>query len=160
MIRKIIIVFAVVITAFAITCMPVMAEAAEPTTEAVMMAKLLYRECRGVPDKAEQAAVAWCVLNRVDHEDYPDTIAEVITQRHQFAWVERTPVREELLELAEDVIARWEREKISTSWVGRVLPEEYIFFAGRTDGRNYFRDAYRNANYWDWEYPSPYEEET
>ena len=119
-----------------------------------MLAKLVYREARGVKSKMEQAAVIWCVLNRVDSGRY-DSISDATTARSQFAWNPRTPINEDLRELAQDVVTRWLLEQCGVSDVGRVLPKEYLFFAGR-NGRNRFRIGYRTRGYWDWSLPNPY----
>ena len=59
-----------------------------------------------------KAAVVWCVLNRVDAEGWPDTVAEVVTQPHQFAgYSPDYPATEEFKAIAADVLIRWEREK-------------------------------------------------
>lgn len=144
---------------------PVPAEAVAPgqytqeetRLDAEIIAKVLWTECRGVDSTTEQAAVAWCILNRVDSEKYPDTVAKVARQRHQFAWRASAPVTDELLALAEDVLLRWELEKLGLGECGRVLPQDYIYFAGR-GGRNHFRNAYKGGEYWDWSLPSPYED--
>jgi len=123
-----------------------------------ILAQLVWAEARGVDSKAEQAAVIWCALNRVDDERWPDTIAEVVTQPGQFAYSKHDPVTTELRELAKDVVSRWIDEKLGAAEVGRVLPREYVFFAGR-HGHNRFRTAYEgNGEYWDWSLPNPYEE--
>ena len=123
--------------------------------EIEMIAKVLYREARGVEDKDQIAAVAWCILNRVDHPNHPDTIKEVITQPEQFAWVENTPVEEWLLELANDVVYRWCLEKEGQTDVGRTLPKGYCFFVG--DGTyNHFRQNYNSKQTWNWSYPQQY----
>ena len=136
--------------------------------ELVIMAKVLKRECGGlkgvyggVSAKARQAAVVWCALNRLDSEDpyYPDTLAGVLTQSGAFAWIPDTYVDTELLDLARDVVGRWWREKNGETDVGRTLPKEYLFFAGR-NGENHFRDKYSgNFTYWDWSLADPYTEE-
>ena len=119
-----------------------------------LLARTIYAEARGC-STMEQAAVAWCVLNRVD-AGYGD-IEAVLTAPHQFAtW--SGEIGQEQLDIATDVLIRWEREKAGESDVGRVLPCEYVWFTG--DGvRNYFRDAYEGDEYWDWGLESPYEEE-
>lgn len=123
--------------------------------EIEMIAKVLYREARGVKDKDQIAAVAWCILNRVDHPNHPDTIKEVITQPEQFAWVEDTPVEDWLLELANDVVYRWCLEKEGQTDVGRTLPKGYCFFVG--DGTyNHFRQNFNSKQIWDWSYPQQY----
>ena len=129
--------------------------------DAVLLAKLVWGEARGVESKAEQAAVIWCALNRVDAEGYAcgRSVEHVVTFPNQFTGYRASnPVDAELYELAVDVLTRWQREKAGESDVGRVLPFEYQWFAG--DGtRNHFRDAYRNGTRWDWSLPDPYEVE-
>lgn len=123
--------------------------------EVAMIAKLLYRECRGVPSDTEKACVAWTVCNRVD-AGYAGTISEVITAQNQFAYIEDTPVDEKLYALAEDVLARWNNERNGNVSVGRILPTDYLWFSG--DGRhNYFRNQYSGGNIWDYSLESPYE---
>lgn len=123
--------------------------------EIEMIAKVLYREARGVEDKDQIAAVAWCILNRVDHPNHPNTIKEVITQPEQFAWVEDTPVEDWLLELANDVVYRWCLEKEGQENVGRTLPKGYCFFIG--DGKyNHFRQNFDSKQIWNWSYPQQY----
>lgn len=136
--------------------------------EIVMLAKVLYREAGalgwrgtqyGVSYKARQAAIAWCALDRVTDPNYPDTLKGVLTYPYAFAWIEDTPVTDELLWLAQDVTARWWREQCGETDVGRTLPNTYHFFGG--DGKeNYFRNAYQSPyNVWDWSLPDPYKED-
>ncbi|MEG2679615.1 MAG: cell wall hydrolase, partial [Oscillospiraceae bacterium] len=109
--------------------------------DVTMLAKLIWAEARGVETTAEKAAVVWCVLNRVDGSEWEDTIAEVVTQRNQFAYYESSPETEELTALARDVLDRWQREKEGDPAAGRTLPASYTFFTG--DGeRNHFREEY------------------
>ena len=68
--------------------------------EAVMLAKLIYKEARGVNSTAHKAAVVWCVLNRFDTGEYGENIKAVITSKHQFAWDPNTKVEDEFLELS------------------------------------------------------------
>lgn len=122
------------------------------------IAKLVYGEARGC-SKTEQAAVIWCVLNRVDDDRFPDNITDVITQKNQFSgYKENNPVYDEFIELANDVLTRWKFEQVVVGEVGRVLPKEYMWFKG--DGvKNTFRDAYKEPyNTWDWSLYSPYKE--
>ena len=121
-----------------------------------MLAKLIYREARGVNSTMEQAAVVWCVLNRVDDPRWADTICGVVTARGQFAYRKRTPVMPEFRALARDVVTRWLLEKHGVEDVGRVLPADYVYFAGRR-GRNWFRTGYRSRKYWSWDCDNPYE---
>ncbi len=136
----------------------------EYETEIDMLAKLMWNECRGVKKPAERASVVWTVLNRVDHEKFPDTISAVIKQRSQFAYNDNPKICgeknkelfEELREIAKDVVMRWLFEKQGIEDVGRVLPVDYIFFAGH-DGHNWFRKK-GSRRYWKFTLPDPYEE--
>jgi len=123
-----------------------------------MLAQLVYAEARGVDSKAEQSAVIWCVLNRVDDSRWANNIAGVVTASHQFAYRASAPVTDELRELARDVVTRWLLEKRGIADVGRVLPAEYCYFAGH-GGHNWFRIAYRGGPYWDWSLPDPYQQD-
>ena len=126
-------------------------------TDAEIIAKVMWVECRGVPSTTRQAGVAWDILNRVDDPRFPDTIEAVAKQRNQFAWNPSAPVTEELLARAEDVLLRWHLEKVGIGESGRVLPKDYLWFSG--DGEeNYFRNAYRGGERWDWSLESPYED--
>lgn len=121
------------------------------------IAKTVWAEARGC-SKTEQAAVVWCILNRVDSDinGIPDDIIGVVTQPYQFAYYSDSPVTDELFELAKDVISRWEREKSGETNVGRILPKEYLWFHG--DGtNNHFRNAFEGGTRWDWSLVSPYE---
>ena len=127
--------------------------------DAEMLARLLYHECRGVPSRTERAAVAWTVLNRVDSSHFPNTIRSVITQKNQFNYRANAPLDESLLELAYDVLDRWNRECNGETDVGRVIPKEYLYFYG--DGvHNYFyklnSDGWRVE--WDFHFATPYED--
>lgn len=119
-----------------------------------LMAKLLYRECRGVLSKTEKACVAWVVLNRVDWNFADGTIRGVITAPGQFASIANTPVIDELYDLSSDVLERWNSEKNGKKDVGRVIPIKYLYFNG--DGKhNHFRT--KEYTYWDYSLDSPYE---
>lgn len=137
------------------------AEAAqEPETEQeeetiVLLAKMLWGEARGC-STTEQAACVWVALNRVSDPRWPDTLREVLLQPEQFRGLrEDNPATEELMALAEDVLSRRARELAGETAVGRVIPEDYFFWAG--DGkRNHFRKEYRDTATWSWEMEDPY----
>lgn len=139
------------------------AEAAqEPETEQeeetiVLLAKMLWGEARGC-STTEQAACVWVALNRVSDPRWPDTLREVLLQPEQFRGLrEDNPATEELMALAEDVLSRRARELAGEAAVGRVIPEDYFFWAG--DGkRNHFRKEYRDTATWSWEMEDPYVE--
>lgn len=124
-------------------------------SDIVMLAKLMYQECGGVPSDTEKACVVWTVLNRVD--EYGETIYEVVTAKNQFAYYEDRPIDDVLYQLAKDVLTRWNNEKNGEVDVGRVLPPDYLWFSG--DGEhNHFRNAYKGQfSIWDYSLETPYE---
>lgn len=123
-----------------------------------MLARLIWVEARGVKSKTEQAAVVWCVLNRLDNPDrLENSIAEVVCAPYQFDYRPWVPVTDEFKALAADVLERWQAEKEGAEDVGRVLPAEYQYFEGR-GGRNWFSAKWKSQEYWDWSLPSPYED--
>lgn len=124
-----------------------------------MLAKLVWGEARGVNSKTQQAAVIWCVLNRVDSTGYAcgKSIAHVVTFPNQFqGYNANYPATDEFKALAEDVLTRWYAEKAGYINIGRVLPVEYQWFMGN-GSTNTFRNAYTNGAKWDWSLESPYE---
>ena len=71
------------------------------------LASVTWGEARGC-SVTEQAAVMWCVLNRVDSPLYPDSVVEVITQKSQFnGYSEDNPITNEMLQLANSVLTYW-----------------------------------------------------
>ena len=127
--------------------------------DAELIAQALWGEARNC-ESTHQAAVVWCILNRVDSPAYPDTIREVVTQKYQFAgYHAENPVEPELLALAYDVLARWSIEPDCVGAVGRVLPEEYLYFGGNGEV-NQFRTRYMGGEVWDWALQSPYQTES
>lgn len=124
-----------------------------------LIAKAVYGEALVTGSDTEMAAVAWCILNRVDSDDsfFPDTIEEVVTQNRQFhGYHEENPVDEHIAWLVKDVLERWVTEKSGEATVGRVLPREYLYFYG--DGKhNHFTVEWLEGEPWDWSLTSPYE---
>lgn len=124
----------------------------------IILAKTIWAEARGIDSDSEKAAVAWCILNRVDSEGYGCgvSVEYVATFPGQFAYNPDNPVTDECLKIAEDVYSRWQAEKNGVTDVGRVLPAEYLFFTG--DGEhNYFTAQWQGSDVWGWELTSPYE---
>lgn len=120
-----------------------------------MLAKVIWGEARGIKSTDEKAAVVWCILNRVD-AGFASTIKGVVTAPYQFTgYRSSNPVTEEFYDLALDVLVRWYSEKAGMTDVGRVLPANYLYFAG-SGGHNYFRTSYRGGTRWNWSLPSPY----
>lgn len=123
-----------------------------------MLARLIWVEARGVESQTEQAAVVWCVLNRLDNPDrLENSIAEVVCAPYQFDYRPWAPVTDEFKALAADVLERWQAEKEGAEDVGRVLPVEYQYFEG-WGGRNWFGAKWKSQEYWDWGLASPYED--
>jgi hypothetical protein len=101
------------------------------------LANVMHSEANGLSTR-EVAMVAWCVLNRVDVGQ--GTIHSICNSNQftrkgnktQYAW------------LAEDVLERYYLEKTGVQDVGRVLPNNYLYFTG--DGKhNYFRSSFKGA---------------
>lgn len=133
----------------------VAAQLTEYEEEIEMLAQLVWAEARGVKSRMEQAAVCWVVLNRVDKTG--GTIKQIISKKNQFAYRRGLPAKEEYRTLAKDVLTRWLLEKRGVKDVGRVLPPNYIYFAGH-GGHNWFRNKFIDGRYWDWCCDDPYEE--
>lgn len=127
--------------------------------EVALIAKTLYGEARGIRSDMEVAAVAWCILNRVDARGYAcgNSIEYVVTFKNQFhGYNESYPITERLERIARDVLDRWYAEKDGSKDSGRVLPAEYIYFVG-SGGHNWFTTEYQGTDYYDWSLPNPYE---
>ena len=129
--------------------------------EAVMIAKVMYCEAKGISSKRELSMIAWTILNRFDNGGYGSTIPVIITSKNQFAYRSSAPTVNQcgidLLALAEDVLLRWQAEREGEVNVGRTLPKNYCFYWG--DGHhNYFRTSDRGKGYlWFEGYGDPYE---
>lgn len=121
-----------------------------------LIGRTIWGEAGGVQSEAERAAVAWCILNRVDA--WGKSIEEVVTAPNQFyGYRQNGECPQEHLDLAEDVLLRWADEKAGAENVGRTLPEGYLYFIG--DGeRNHFSKDWKSTAYWDWTLFDPYTE--
>lgn len=106
----------------------------------IVVAQTIRGEACGLTYE-EMAQVAWCICNRVDCDEYPDTIMEVITQSGQFHGYNPYNEYEGVYyEVAEDVVTRWNAERNGET-VYRELAAEYIYFYG--DGEhNHFRTSF------------------
>lgn len=125
--------------------------------EVELIAKTVYGEALVTNSDMEMAAVAWCILNRVDSPYYPETIEGVVTQRRQFhGYNENHPVTTRIKNLVRDVLDRWYAEKDGDTDCGRVLPKDYLYFEG--DGRhNHYSTEWLSDEFYDWSLPNPYE---
>ena len=116
------------------------------------VAKKIHGEADGCT-KLQKAAVAWCIINRIESEWFPNSLAEVVTQEHQFkGYTGREVPNAEDIEIATHVLTRW-----LNGMDGRILPQEYLFFhAGK--GENIFTTDHLRGRVWDWALPNIYKE--
>ena len=136
----------------------------EETEElAIMLAKTIFAESRGIASIMEQAAIVQTVYNRTRSErfGYP-TVYQALTAPNQFAYFSYMSTTDDygrdLIALARDVMYRTTciDKAYAPEEVGIILPADYFYYAG--DGyHNYFRNAYTNGTRWTWELPNPYE---
>lgn len=63
-----------------------------------LLARLVHAEAKGEPFKGK-VAVASVVLNRVEHEDFPNSVEKVIKQENQFQPVDNGSIKEPAGEL-------------------------------------------------------------
>ena len=135
--------------------------------DVIAAAKMVWGEAGAVPDikngnvvistKCQQAATIWTALNRYDMGGFNSIKAVIANPGAYHAYFESNPATDELVELARDVLDRWNREKNGETDVGRVLPADYIYFHG--DGTyNYFRNEFEGGTRWAWDYGDPYAE--
>ena len=120
---------------------PIMPPYEPDPAEVTALAQTLYGECRGCSE-LQQRAVCWCVFNRVDSPEFPDTVLGVVGQKNQFFGYKTTfPVTDELYQLAYDCMVDWHNGD------NRVLEPEFLYFTG--DGRiNIFRTGWNSGEVW------------
>ena len=135
--------------------------------DVIAAAKMVKGEAPWVPEikigdkvistKCQQAATIWTALNRYDMGGFSSIKAVIANPGAYYGYSEWNTVDDELLDLARDVLDRWNREKNGETDVGRVLPADYIYFHG--DGTyNYFRNEFEGGTRWAWDYGDPYAE--
>lgn len=116
----------------------------ERTAEAEEIAKVLYGTAR-YNSKADQRLVVWCIINRVESNNYPDTVAEVCQQADQWmGYSPDNPVVEGLWELAGEELAKY------YSGAPRPLGPEYVFLSW-TEDEIVLRDRFEEngrTHYW------------
>lgn len=113
------------------------------------IARTIWGEARGVANPDEQEAVGWCILNRFD-AGWADTVLGVVSAPGQFEGYDPVhPVTDEFAAMAREILVAHWREGQGERDVGRVLPKEYLYFASRGDGRNYFRTEYVGGRFWE-----------
>lgn len=111
--------------------------------EAIIVAKIMYNESRGIKSKTELACIVWTIVNRVD-AGMGQNVEAVARAKNQFAYTAGAKTISDygydLVALAKDVMDRWSKEKAGFSNVGRVLPKGYLWYYG--DGKHnwFFKD--------------------
>lgn len=118
------------------------------------LAQTVYGEDRQ-NNLMRRSAVIWCVFNRIDSPSFGDSVPSVVTHGafHGYFAGQRHP--QWAHDLVRDVALRWALEKLGYKDVGRTLPSEYCFFAGK-GGVNRFRTG-TGGGYWGWTLPDPYQ---
>ena len=111
---------------------------AEPETE--MLAKTVWAEARGCGPE-EQALVIWCILQRVDDQRWPDTIAGVLAEPSQFDYSPDYQVDPAILALCAAEMEKWRMGGEPPTHEVYAPEPAYFFFEG--DGaHNYFRERW------------------
>lgn len=125
--------------------------------EVAYIAKTVWGEARGC-NKIQQSAVVWCILNRLDDGYWGNTIKSVITYPYQFhGYSEYYPVTDEIRELVEDVLFRWNMEKAGVTNIGRTLPEKFLYFHADASGLcNIFTTYAGSGERWNFDCWNPY----
>lgn len=94
------------------------------------MAAIIYLEARGEPAEGQQA-VAEVILNRVIHQDFPDSVHEVLHQGEGTAVPQFSTIA--MLEIAAPTQEQY--DAIDAALYGpSILPDEVVFFS--RDGEN------------------------
>jgi spore germination cell wall hydrolase CwlJ-like protein len=126
--------------------------------EVSYIAKTVYGEARG-SSKIQQSAVVWCILNRLGDGSWGNTIKSVVTYPSQFhGYSIDYPVTDEIRELVEDVLFRWNMEKAGATNIGRTLPERFLFFhSDRSGFGNIFTTYAGSGERWNFDCWNPYE---
>lgn len=114
-----------------------------PYTEAElkMVANTVHYESKGCPDWHQQV-VARVVVNRVLHEDFPDTIEGVITQpgayQAWYAYANPTDIEDRCYENARLALEGYVD-----------VPENVVYQAGFLQGSGIWKTSYVNTGWWE-----------
>lgn len=110
--------------------------------EAEYIAKVLY----GIRNNSERdlRTAIWCILNRVDHPNYPNTVKEVCEQKSQWmGYDDSNPVLNSLYELAMKELTTWHSDY-------RPVNIDYVYMSWSSKEitlRNTWEVA-KNTRYW------------
>ena len=111
-------------------------------SDITMLARTVYGEARGCTPE-EWALVVWTVLQRVDADEWDDTIAEVVTAQGQFAGYNAGyPVEEAIREVCAAEVAKWARGGDAPTHEVYAPRVPYYFFDASC-GSNWFREEWR-----------------
>jgi hypothetical protein len=103
-----------------------------------MLAKTVWGEARGLPPD-EQRLVVWTVFQRVDAEDWGDTVTAAITAPGQFYYKKSFPVNEDIYALCVEETEKWQRGEEPPTHEIYAPTAPYRSFNG--DGKhNWFRE--------------------
>lgn len=125
-------------------------------SEEKRLAQTVYGEERHNGRKMEKAAVVWCVFNRIDDDDFGNSVQSVVTHSQFHGWFRSQKHPKWAHDIVRDVALRYALEKLGYKNVGRVLPKSYLYFSSHK-GHNRFRKLYRSHKYWNWSLKNPYE---
>ena len=113
------------------------------TKEAEYIAKVLYGTARN-HNSIDQRTVVWCILNRVDHSNYPDNVQGVCQQASQWiGYSDDNPILDDLYELALGELKIWHNGR-------RPVGEDYIYMSWSSKEIS-LRNTYEkkdNTRYW------------
>lgn len=100
-------------------------EAAQAAFErqAQYMARVLYGTAKS-NTVAQQKAVCWCILNRVESDRFPSSVEEVCAQPGQWmGYSNNNPVIRTLYEVAAEVLNEW------LNGDSRMIPREFLYLS-------------------------------
>lgn len=119
-------------------------EVSDIEREAESIAKVLYGTALNNSEDG-QRAVVWCIINRTEHQNYPDTVAEVCRQEQQWmGYSDDNPVLENLYELALAELKVWHNDG------HRPMSKDFVFLSW-SENEIVLRDKFEvkpNTHYW------------
>lgn len=75
--------------------------------EAEYVAKVLYGTAQ-LNSAHGQKMVVWCIINRVENQNYPDSIKDVCQQKDQWmGYSDNNPVMRDLYDLSYEILSNW-----------------------------------------------------
>lgn len=111
--------------------------------EAEFIAKVLYGTAAG-HNSIDQRTAVWCILNRVDHSSFPDTVQEVCQQSSQWiGYSDDNPIIDSLYEIAMNELTIWHNGR-------RPVSEDYVYMSWSSN-EIMLRNTYKQNNstrYW------------